>query len=96
MMCCKCISSVVLQKASAAAAVWCMTGRSNFRGPDWYELKLRLTKAGVLGCRTGPKRSGTPSIGLAQEALRGLAPSRDWISAAAVGVLGIGDACTGA
>ncbi len=37
----------------------------------------RLTKAGVLGCRTSPKRSGTPSMGLAQEALRGLAPSSD-------------------
>ncbi len=55
----------------------------------------RLTKAGVLGCRTSPKRSGTPSMGLTQEALRGLAPSSDWISAAAVGVLGIGDACAG-
>ena len=66
-----------------------MLGESYARG-------LRLTKAGVLGCRTGPKRSGTPSMGLPHEALRGLARSSDWISAAAVGVLGIGEACAGA
>ena len=57
--------------------------------------ELLLTKAGVLGCKTKPKRSGTPSIGLAQETLRGLSCSSDWISAAA-GVKGMGDACAGA
>lgn len=56
---------------------------------------MRLTKAGVLGCKTKPKRSGTPSMGLAQETLRGLSCSNDWISAAA-GVMGMGDACAGA
>jgi len=57
--------------------------------------ELLLTKAGVLGCKTKPKRSGTPSIGLAQETLHGLSCSSDWISAAA-GVMGMGDACAGA
>ena len=55
----------------------------------------RLTKAGVLGCRTSPARSGTPSMGLPQEALCGVPRSSDWISAAA-GVTGNGDACVGA
>ncbi len=55
----------------------------------------RLTKAGVLGCRTGPARSGTPSMGLPQEALREPPRSSDCISAAA-GVTGSGEACAGA